>query len=137
MTITSHTGRRRVEMIPLSSLEKTIGNTGKPVVLPLINMDETDDEYIIYMALPGMRRTDFSVTVDHSTLTISGGQRENVQNFDDRCEFDYCGWTRSFKLPDNADAVMATAGFRNGELVIHIPKADDVLSWQALAIHVY
>jgi HSP20 family protein len=137
MTSALQTSRRRVELTPLSGLEKTIGNTGKPVVLPVINMDETNEEYIIYMALPGMRREDLGLTVNQSTLTISAGKRENVKRFDDHCEYDYCGWTRSFKLPQDADGVMTTAGFRNGELVIHIPKAEDIILTKALVIHVY
>jgi HSP20 family molecular chaperone IbpA len=52
---TMETIRRRVEMLPLASMEKTIGSTGKPMPLPVINVDETDEEYIIYMSMPGMR----------------------------------------------------------------------------------
>jgi HSP20 family protein len=137
MTTTLQTSQRQVELTALSRLEKTIGNTGKPVVLPVINMDETNGEYIIYMAMPGMRRENFGITVNQSALTISAGKKENVQSFDDHCEYDYCGWTRSFRLPADADTVMATAAFRNGELVIHIPKAEDILPFQGLAIYVY
>jgi HSP20 family protein len=137
MTTALQTRRRRVELTPVSGREKTIGNTGKPVVLPVVSMDETNEEYIIYMAMPGMRREDFGITVNQFTLTISAGKRENVQRFDDHCEYDYCGWTRSFKLPEDADAVLTTAAFRNGELVIHIPKTEDTFPLPSLVIHIY
>jgi len=135
---TMETIRRRVEMLPLaSSMEKTIGSTGKPMPLPVINVDETDDEYIIYMSMPGMRREHFGITVGRNVLTISAGIRQNERGLDDRCDYDYFGWSRSYQLPEDADSVMTTAAFRNGELVIHIPRTEDVLYADALMIHVY
>jgi HSP20 family molecular chaperone IbpA len=134
---TMETIRRRVEMLPLASMEKTIGSTGKPMPLPVINVDETDEEYIIYMSMPGMRREHFGIMVGRGTLTISAGIRQNERGFDDHCDYDYCGWSRSYQLPEDADSVMTTAAFRNGELVIHIPRTDDVIHADAMLIHVY
>jgi HSP20 family protein len=137
MTTALQTSQRKVELTPVSGLEKTIGNKGRPVNMPVVNMTETNREYVIYTAMPGMRREDIGITVRPSILTISVGKRENVQWFDDHCEYDYCGWTRSFQLPEDADAVMTTAVFRNGELVVHLPKSDDMLAFRPLVIHVY
>lgn len=134
---TMQTIRRRVEMVPLATMEKTIGNTGKPVPLPSINVDETDEEYIIYMSMPGMRRENFGVTVGKGTLTISVGIKQNEQGFADHCDYDYYGWSRSYQLPEDADSLMTTAAFRNGELVIHIPRTEEVIHEELLLIHVY
>lgn len=137
MTTALQTSQQKVELTAISWLEKTIGNTGRPVIMPVINMVETNEEYVIYTAIPGMRREDLGITVRPSILTISVGKRENIKSFEDHCEYDYCGWTRSFQLPEDADAVMTTAVFRNGELVIHMPKSEDMLAFRPLVIHVY
>jgi HSP20 family molecular chaperone IbpA len=134
---TMQTIKRRVEMVPLASMEKTIGNSGKPVLQPVINVDETDEEYIIYMSMPGLRRENLGITVGKGLLTISVGIKENEKDFEDHCDYDYYGWSRTYQLPGDADSLMTTAAFRYGELVIRIPRTEAEIHAEPLLIHVY
>jgi HSP20 family protein len=44
--------------------------------MPAVNVRETDGEYMIEVAAPGMKRNDFKVELDNNALTVSS-QRED------------------------------------------------------------
>src|SRR5918993_631072 len=74
--------------------------------LPAVNVRETNDDYLIEVAAPGMKRDDFKVELDNNVLTIAS-QREDSRDEKDqeggytRREFSYQSFQRSFSLPQN------------------------------------
>lgn len=99
-------------------------NTVHPsLTIPAVNITETDTEYILIMAAPGLYREDFSIEINQSIITISAKKEMGpLLGVNDRCEYDYTDFTRAFSLPADADAVLANATYQNGELVMHIPR---------------
>ena len=76
---------------------------------PLIDITEDDEGYFIKAELPEVGRQNLRVTVDETTLTISGERR--------------FAFKRQFALPMNAAGEKASARFKDGVLKVHLPKS--------------
>ena len=94
---------------------------------PLVDISEDDKEYTIKAELPGLRKEDVKITVENGVLVISGERQEEKEEKNKRfhrIERAYGAFVRSFTLPDNADAEKVQAEFRNGMLLVHLPKTE-------------
>ncbi len=92
---------------------------------PVANISETENEYLIKAELPEVRKEDVKVTVDEGVITISGERRNELEHKDEkvhRIESFYGSFTRSFRLPDDADVAAIQAESKNGILKIRVPK---------------
>ena len=99
-----------------------------PGSTPSVNVAESDHEFIIELAAPGMEKEDFSLSIDHNVLTISAERRDektDEQKSYTRREFSYSSFQRSFTLPDSADTDRVGAKYDNGILHITLPKRED------------
>lgn len=97
---------------------------------PAVNIKEDDNGYSIEVAAPGMDKKDFNIHFDKDVLTISSEKKiENEDKGDNytRKEYSYQSFTRSFRIPENTvDGEKITANYKNGELLISIPKKEEV-----------
>ena len=109
----------------------------KPIVHPAVNIDEDEQEYVLYMGLPGMERKDFEITVSNGVLAIKANQLANARCYRDRCEYSFSEWKRTFLLPKDADVIFSQAHYQNGELVVHIPKGYELKNNEETVIYVY
>lgn len=93
--------------------------------IPAVNVSETEKEFKLIFAAPGMEKKDFKVEADDTMLTISA-EREKEEKEEEgrfnRREYNYNSWSRSFNLPEHCDASKIAAEYKNGELFIMIPK---------------
>ena len=119
-----------------SSEESLINRRKKVMVVPAANVDETNNEYILTIASPGFKRENFEVLIEKNIITIAATKETSPENcIHDRCEYDYHRWKREFLLPDDAEALLTMARYKNGEIIIRIPKGKtDHLSG---ATHIY
>jgi HSP20 family protein len=100
-------------------------NMGRIINTPSVNVSETDKEYRVTVAAPGLEKSDFKVEADDDMLTISAEkQKEEKNGRYNRREYNYSSWSRSFTLPDGCDASNIEAEYKNGELNIHIPRTE-------------
>ena len=94
---------------------------------PLVDITETENEYLIKAELPEVKRPDVRVTAQGGILTILGERRaekeEKGKKFH-RIERSYGSFERSFDIPDDADELKVTADFKEGILMIHLPKTE-------------
>lgn len=94
---------------------------------PPVDVIETGDEYLIRADLPGVDRNDLRVTLEAGELTIQGSRSveplpEGAQyTFNER---PYGTFTRTFVLPDWADASRIQAEFKQGVLTVRVQKAE-------------
>ena len=111
----------------------------KPVMLvPATNIDEKATEYVLTMAAPGFDKEALQVNIEKNILSISASKDAQDNNcIHERCEYDYCRWTRVFVLPEDADALMTKARYKNGELIIRIPKGNTDHSQYTIPVYVY
>ena len=93
------------------------------MVIPAANVDENDNEYILTIASPGFKRESFQVMIENDKITIAAAKEATGQTcIHDRCEYDFSHWKRTFTLPDDADALLTRARYKDGELIIRIPR---------------
>ncbi len=99
--------------------------------MPSVNISETNDEYLIEVAAPGMKRENFKVELDNSILTISSEMESRSEETDSktnftRREFNYQSFQRSFSLPENkVEGEKITARYSDGILHITVPKKEE------------
>ena len=98
---------------------------------PAINVFETEKEYKVELAAPGMTKEDFNVCIDEeSNLVITMGKKvENKEEEKDgrylRREFSYSKFQQTMILPDNVDKDNISAVVENGVLNIQLPKLSE------------
>ncbi len=111
------------------------GNTdvvaNKPVARfsqPAVNIRETDDEFVMEVAAPGLEKSDFNVFVEDGILNVEVNkeveEKEEDKNWR-RYEFNYMQFKRSFQLPESVDTQKIDATYKNGILTISLPKKDE------------
>lgn len=98
--------------------------------LPAVNVKETNDEFVIELAAPGMGKKDFKINFKNNVITISS-EKENKKEEKDgnytRQEFNYQSFQRSFTVPENAilsDKI--EANYNNGILQVILLKREEV-----------
>jgi HSP20 family protein len=111
--------------------DSTLANRNYSATLPAVNVRETNDDYIIEVAAPGMKRDEFKVELENNVLTISSQREEKQEQHDEsgnytRREFNYQSFQRSFTLPENkVQGEKITARYADGILHINVPKKDE------------
>lgn len=112
-------------------------NTG--ITLPKVNIKETKDSYYVEMAVPGLKKSDFTVDLDNKILSITADSKtENQENEDNliRREFGYSSFKRSFTLPETVNEDKIKAEYKNGVLSIHLPKLEEAIQKPARTIKI-
>ncbi len=98
--------------------------------MPAVNVRETNDDFIIEMAAPGMTKEDFKISLLNNTLTISSEKKNEKEESDKkytRKEFSYQSFQRSFSVPGNTvNAEKIEAKYKEGILNIILPKREEV-----------
>lgn len=92
---------------------------------PLVDISETEKEYLVTADLPEIRKEDLKVTVENGALTISGERKYEQEDKSakvHRLERAYGKFVRTFALPDNADAEKVKAEFKDGVLKVRVGK---------------
>lgn len=96
--------------------------------VPELNVYETRKVFEITVELPGMKKSDFDISISDDVLTISG-ERKAYQNGEGaeerrlhRVESRFGRFSRSLPLPNIVDTDNIEAVYENGVLAITIPK---------------
>jgi HSP20 family protein len=96
---------------------------------PNMDIHENMKDFTLSMDLPGLSKKEVSLNVDDSVLTIAGERSYSDKSADARrIERGYGKFNRSFSLPDNVNASEINASFKNGELIVTLPKTEETLS---------
>ncbi|MFN3403996.1 MAG: Hsp20/alpha crystallin family protein [Cytophagaceae bacterium] len=96
---------------------------------PAVNIVESDKEFRVEVAAPGMTKENFELKLENNIITISGRKedkkeegKENEQYW--HKEFSYSSFQRSFSLPENTDPEKIQANYQDGLLCVNIPKKE-------------
>jgi HSP20 family protein len=113
------------------------GDTGPSLLhrtetfLPRFDVKESKDGYLIRADLPGVVEKDLEVSLSGNVLTVSGHREDEHKQEDERyyaMERSYGEFTRSFSLPESADAEHIRADLKDGVLSIALPKRAEAQS---------
>jgi len=110
--------------------------------LPAVNIKETDDDYEIEVAAPGMNKGDFKVNYDKGRLTISSEKSDEKEEKEGkrvtRCEFSYQSFQRSFTIPeDEVNTDKISAKYKDGILHVTLPKQEAIKAKPVKEIKVF
>ncbi len=101
---------------------------------PAINVYETDTEYKVELAAPGMTKEDFNVHIneDNNLVIAMEKKTENKSESNNnegkkegrylRREFSYSKFQQTLVLPDDVDKEKISACVENGVLNVELPK---------------
>jgi HSP20 family protein len=92
---------------------------------PTIDLEETDNEVIVWAELPGLDKDDFTAEVMGNRLVLRGAKRHETEERRQGyyyAERSYGAFARAIALPCVVDVGKATATHKNGLLRITLPK---------------
>lgn len=103
----------------------------KGTTIPAVNISENDKEFVVELAAPGMKKSDFIVNIERNVLSISAEKKNEVneegKNFT-RKEFSFQSFQRSFTLPESADQENIEANYIDGVIKIKLNKKKESIS---------
>ena len=94
---------------------------------PLVDISEDDKEYVIKADLPEVKKDDVKISVHDGVLSISGErkyEKEEKGKKYHRVERSYGSFERSFTVPADAEEEKVSAQFKDGVLMVHLPKGE-------------
>ncbi len=94
---------------------------------PAANIYETNSEYRIEVAVPGLSRNQIRITLDEDVLKLHASVPSEEKKEEEyyKFEFDYSNFERSFIIPDTVDREKITARYHDGILHVSLPKRED------------
>ena len=105
--------------------------------VPSVNSIENNDSFEIDLAVPGMKKEDFSIELNDKILVISSESSNNIENDKMRLnEFNFSSFQRSFRVPNSVDQDKIKANYKNGILKIKLPKRKESISKPSRVINI-
>jgi HSP20 family protein len=91
---------------------------------PLVNINETDKEYVLTMELPGVQKKDLDVAIDGEQLVVTAERSEKVESDEGliRREIRSEKFRRTFTIGQVVDRDGIKAKLENGILKVTLPK---------------
>lgn len=90
--------------------------------IPAADVYEDEREYMLVLDLPGIDRRALDVSLDENRLTIRGERAPRDGVGVRRTERPHGRFVRSFTLPDAVDRQGITADYKDGVLLLHLPR---------------
>lgn len=102
-------------------------NCDERVIVPPVDIFETQNEYVIKADMPGVDKQDVDITLDNDVLAISGkiNQNENETNLKYR-EYSLYNFCRNFNVGKDINGDAVKASMENGVLTLTLPKKEEV-----------
>lgn len=96
--------------------------------VPAVNIAETENEFQIELAVPGLKKEDFKINLDKNVLSVSA--EKETENADEtkkysKKEYSYNSFVRSFTLPETADQTKINAEYNDGVLKLVVAKKEE------------
>jgi HSP20 family protein len=121
-------------MDPFETFEDMLKSMWRPVRLEMaapapairLEVSETDDAFKVKAQVPGVKKDDIKVKIDHGMVSISAETKQHKEEKKDgkviKSEFQYGAASRSFTLDNEVDADKAEAKYEDGVLFLTLPK---------------
>ena len=95
---------------------------------PALDVYDEKDRFLVSMELPGMKKEEIELSFQDGVLTVSGErkhEREGKEGETFRSERYFGKFQRSVSMPAAVDAGKVTATYKDGVLLIDLPKAEE------------
>ncbi len=96
------------------------------IFIPPVDIVETNNDIIVMADMPGVNDKNIDITLENNVLTIQGSvEHATPEGYQlSYCEYDMGDFHRSFTLTDTIDRDKIEANFKNGVLILKLPKAE-------------
>jgi len=97
--------------------------------IPAVDISEDEDNLFVDVEVPGMKKEDIKVSLEHNVLSLKGEKKQEKEVKDEnyhRWERSYGSFARSFELPVPVQSDKIKASYHDGVLHIALPKAEEV-----------
>ncbi len=104
------------------------GSKGLSLWTPALDISEYENEYQVNVELPGISKDDVKITLESNILTIRGDKKQENDVKEEnmrRTERVYGSFQRSFTLPSVVKESEINAVYKDGILMITLPKAEE------------
>ncbi len=94
---------------------------------PPVDIMETDEALIVKADLPDVDLKDVDIQIENGTLTLKGErkfEREDKRVGYHRVERAYGSFVRCFSIPETVDTDKVRAEYKNGVLIVTLPKKE-------------
>jgi HSP20 family protein len=108
-------------------IERAFGRERQAPWMPAMDVYETDEKVVVTVELPGIEPDGVEVSVEDSTLTVSGTREFNSEVTEEsyhRIERRYGSFSRAVSLPPQVDTAKVDARFDDGVLTVEVPKVE-------------
>jgi HSP20 family protein len=98
--------------------------------IPRVDLSETDTEVKVVAELPGMEEKDISLSIEDNSIILSGEKKSDIEEKGKtfhRIERTYGSFQRVIPIGIEVDENKASASFKNGVLIITLPKAPEAV----------
>jgi len=96
---------------------------------PSVDIEEAEDKYVIKADLPGVDKKDIDVKLENGVLSIRGEKQTEKETGKGtkrhRTERFHGTFARSFTLPEAVKSDKVDASYKDGVLLLEIPKAEE------------
>lgn len=96
--------------------------------VPAVNIAETENQFQIELAVPGLKKEDFKINLEKNVLSVSAEKKsENVEEGKkySKREYNYTSFIRSFTLPESVDHSKIEAEYVDGILKLNVAKREE------------
>ena len=97
-----------------------------PVVTPLVDIYENDDEIVLFVDMPGVHKEDMTINLENGELRLTGVRKLVRRGAARLEEFGDVEYGRSFAVPPGIDNDKVNAELTGGVLRLDLPKSDTV-----------
>jgi HSP20 family protein len=96
--------------------------------IPAVNISESDNQFEVELAVPGLNKEDIKINLDKNVLSVSADKKTETvdenKKFTKR-EYSFNSFSRSFTLPESADHSKIEADYTAGILKLTIAKKEE------------
>ncbi|MCI2399341.1 Hsp20/alpha crystallin family protein [Aliiroseovarius subalbicans] len=106
---------------------RTMGSRLAEFLTPASEASLADDAYRIAIELPGVSDEDIALSVHEGVVQVKGEKKTEREEKGDTWYFSerqYGSFSRSFRLPPDADEAKVQADMKDGVLTITVPKSE-------------
>ena len=97
---------------------------------PAMDVQEHEKSYDLSFSLPGFDREEITVSVKNNTLTLKAARSDEKKKEDSQYltrEIARGSYERNIDLPENVNSDKIAAEYKNGILLLSIPKTKEAL----------
>ncbi len=104
-----------------------VGATEAIEYLPLTDIEETENDIVIKMEIPGLKKEDINIEATENSISVEGTFKEEKEEVKEKTilrERSVRSYKRGFTLPVPVKPQEAKTSLEDGVLTINLPKAE-------------